>query len=102
MSPIAEDGTSLDLLEALACWSILVGGGYLGAVSHTLTALEVLRARGVAPGAVVVSQSGEPDAPDFLGTVAMVARHAGDTPVIPASRGEGYGWAGLALKTILR
>jgi len=100
MSPLAESATSLDLLEALAGWSVLVGGGYLGAVSHTLTALEVMRARGVAPAAVIVSQSADPDAPDFMGAVALVAEHAGPTPVIPASRGPGYGWAGLALRAV--
>jgi dethiobiotin synthetase len=99
MSPLADGATSLDLFEALACWSVLVGGGYLGAVSHTLTALEVMRARGAPPSAVIVSQSGDPGAPDFMGTVALVSEHAGDTPVIPASRGEGYGWAGLALSS---
>jgi dethiobiotin synthetase len=100
MSPIVEGATSLDLLEALACWSVLVGGGYLGAVSHTLTALEVMRARGVPPGAVLVSESDDPAAPDFMATVALVAQHAGATPVIPVSRGPGYGWAGLALKAV--
>jgi dethiobiotin synthetase len=100
MSPIVDGATSLDLLEALACWSVLVGGGYLGAVSHTLTALEVMRARGAPPGAVLVSESDDPAAPDFMGTVALVAQHAGATPVIPVSRGPGYGWAGLALKAV--
>lgn len=100
MSPIARAATSLDLLEALAPWSVLVGGAYLGAVSHTLTALEVLKARGLAPAAVLVSESGDPDAPDFMGTVALVAEHAGDTAVIPVSRGPGYGWAGLALRAV--
>jgi len=98
MSPIAEEATSLDLLEALAGSNLLVGGGYLGAVSHTLTALEVMRARGLAPAALVISESGDPDAPDFLGTLSLLTEHAGETPVIPASRQAGYAWAGLALK----
>lgn len=101
MSPIAERATSLDLLEALPGFSVLVGGGYLGAVSHTLTALEVMRAHGLAPAAVVVSESADPDAPEFMGTVALLAEHAGDTPVIPASRQAGYAWAGLALQVLL-
>jgi len=100
MSPIADGGTSLDLLEGLACWSVLVGGAYLGAVSHTLTALEVMVARGEPPGAVIVSQSADPDAPDFMSTVALVTEHAGAVPVIPASREGGFGWAGLALKAV--
>lgn len=101
MSPIADGATSLDLLEALACRSVLVSGSYLGAVSHALTALEVMRFRGLAPAALVVSESGDPDAPDFMGTVALLTEHAGETPVIPASRAGGYGWAGLSLKAAL-
>jgi dethiobiotin synthetase len=100
MSPIAEGATSLDLLEALAGSNLLVGGGYLGAVSHTLTALEVMRARGVAPAALVISESGDPDAPNFLGTLSMLTEYAGETPVIPASRQAGYAWASLALKAV--
>lgn len=101
MSPIAEGATSLDLLEALPGFSVLVGGGYLGAVSHTLTALEVMRAHGLAPAAVVVSESADPDAPEFMGAVALLTEHAGETPVIPASRQAGYAWAGLALQVLL-
>nr|QQZ52075.1 AAA family ATPase [Phenylobacterium glaciei] len=63
--PLAEDATGLDLQLALGLPTILVGGSYLGGVSHTLTALEVLRARGLAVLGIVVSQSADPDAPDF-------------------------------------
>jgi len=101
MSPIAEDATSLDLLVALRPSSVLVGGGYLGAISHTLTALEVTRSRGFAPAAVIVSESADRVAPDFAGTVALVAQHAGATPVFPASRCGGDGWPELALNAVL-
>ena len=100
MSPIAEGATSLDLLEVLAGWNVLVGGGYLGAMSHTLTALEVMRVRGAAPAAVVVSEDAGPDAPDFPDSVALLTEHAGLTPVIPASRAAGHAWAGLALRAV--
>jgi len=100
MSPIAEDATSLDLLQAVGGASVLVGGSYLGAVSHTLTALEVMRVRGAAPAAVVVSQDAGPDAPDFMATVGLVAEFAGDIPVLPASRGPGHAWAGLVLRAV--
>lgn len=97
MSPLADGATSLDLLCGIDGPAVLVGGAYLGAMSHTLTALEVMRMRGRAPAAIVVSQSGDPDAPDFPGSVALVAEHAGDTPVLAAPRGGASGWAAQAL-----
>jgi dethiobiotin synthetase len=57
MSPIASDGTCLDLAAQLGDPSVLVTGTYLGALSHTLTALVAMRQRGVAVQAIVVSQS---------------------------------------------
>jgi dethiobiotin synthetase len=101
MSPIADGATSLDLLQALAPQSVLVGGGYLGAISHTLTALEVMRARGVAPAAVVLSETADPQAPDFRDTVRMLSGHAGETPVLTAPRDEGQGWARPVLRRLL-
>lgn len=43
MSPITDDKTNLDLIRALDLPIILVCGSYLGSISHTLTALEVLK-----------------------------------------------------------
>lgn len=42
MSPLAVDGLNLDLIRELDARPILVTGAYLGAISHTLTALRVL------------------------------------------------------------
>lgn len=95
MSPISEDGTGLDLMIALALPAVLVGGSYLGGISHTLTAIETLRGRGLAIAAVVVSQNGEPDAPDFAQTVESVAQFAGGLQVIAAPRGDEAWAAGL-------
>jgi dethiobiotin synthetase len=39
MSPIAEGATGLQLMSALHYPVVLVGGSYLGSISHTLTAL---------------------------------------------------------------
>ncbi|PZQ65372.1 MAG: dethiobiotin synthase [Phenylobacterium zucineum] len=93
MSPLTHGATSLDLLEALGAPAVLVGGTYLGAVSHTLTALEVMRARGHAPLAIFVSEDAGPDAPDFAGTVRLVEAHAGGVPVVAVPRQPGFGWA---------
>jgi dethiobiotin synthetase len=97
MSPIVERATSLDLLEALDAPCVLVGGAYLGALSHTLTALDVLRSRGRAPSAVLISEDAAPDAPDFAGTLALAAEHAGEVPVIAVPRADGHAWAVQAL-----
>jgi dethiobiotin synthetase len=92
MSPMAEDGTGLDLMLALGLPSMLVGGSYLGAISHTLTAIETLRGRGLSIEAVVVSQSADPDAPDFAQSVESVARFAPGVRVVAAARGD-EAWA---------
>ncbi|TAJ68990.1 MAG: dethiobiotin synthase [Phenylobacterium sp.] len=98
MSPIADDATGLELMTALGLPAILVGGSYLGAISHTLTALDSARGRGLAVQAVVVSQSAEREAPDFAETMADVRRFAAGVPVIGAPRtGAADGWAAATL-----
>ena len=86
MSPLAEDGLNLDLMAALGLPVLLVGGSYLGAMSHNLTALEVVRARGLAVEALVVSQDADPEAPDFVETLADLRRFSSGTPVVGAAR----------------
>lgn len=87
MSPIADDGLGLDLMTALDAPSFLVTGSYLGAISHVLTAHAVMQGRGLPIAAIVVSESGG-DHPDFMGTVASIARFAADTPVLAMARGS--------------
>jgi dethiobiotin synthetase len=101
MSPIADHATCLDLLAGIDAPVLLVGGAYLGAISHTLTALEVLRSRGRPPLAVVVSEDGGPEAPDFAQSVALVAEHAGGTPVLAARRRD-EAWGGELLSLVRR
>ncbi|WP_342151699.1 dethiobiotin synthase [Methylorubrum sp. SB2] len=76
MSPVTEAATGLDWLKALGLPALLVSGSYLGAISHALTAVETLRAHGVALIGVAVSESeGAPTLPE---TVAdAIARHGG-------------------------
>jgi dethiobiotin synthetase len=57
MSPIDDSHTFLDLMAALAHPVILVTGSYLGAISHTLTAICALKSRDIRIRAVVVSES---------------------------------------------
>lgn len=100
MSPIAEDGTALDLPERLALPSILVGGAYLGAVSHMLTALEVMRTRRLPVLALVVSQDADARAPDFAETVELVRKFVGMLPVVSVRRGDERPWAEALLSLV--
>jgi dethiobiotin synthetase len=93
MSPLADGATGLDLMIELQLPTVLVGGAYLGAMSHTLTALEVLYRRGLPLVALVVSASGDPEAPDFEDTVAMIRGFVADIPVIAAPRTLSDAWA---------
>ncbi|MDP3491168.1 MAG: dethiobiotin synthase [Phenylobacterium sp.] len=95
MSPLSEDATNLDLMAALGLPVILVGGSYLGAISHTLTAASVVQARGLDLAAVVLSQDADPSAPDFAETAKDVARFLPGALIISAPR-NGQDWA-LAL-----
>ena len=101
MSPLASDGTNLDLALALKLPNLLVGGSYLGAISHTLTAAEVIRSRGLPLAAIVVSQDADPGAPDFAETVDLIAAYAGGVPVFPAPRGLDEAWAAPLLAQLL-
>lgn len=100
MSPIADDATGLDLMLALDLPAVLVGGGYLGAISHTLSAAETMRAHGQQVAAVVVSQSADADAPDFAETVESVARFSPGVAVLPASRDGDTNWADQVMDLI--
>ena len=101
MSPIAEAATGLDLMTALDLPAILVGGSYLGAISHLLTAAEALRGRGLPLAAVVVSQAADPDAPDLAETADAVAEHLAQAPLIVAPRTPEYEWANILAASVL-
>jgi dethiobiotin synthetase len=57
MAPINDHHTTLDVMRTLAWPVILVTGSYLGSLSHTLSAVEVLRSRGLTIRALIVNQS---------------------------------------------
>jgi len=100
MSPLADDGLNIDLIAALDLPVILVGGTYLGAISHTLTALSVLESRGHEIRLVAVSESAAADAPDFAETVRLTARYAGGVPVLPVPRADSD-WADTILARLV-
>ena len=86
MSPIADDALNLDLIEALACPVVLVGGSYLGGLSHMLTALETLKSHGVAVGPVILNESAGSTI-DFAAAMATLGRFAAGVRVIPLRQG---------------
>lgn len=57
MSPLTDDRTNIDLAADLNAPVLLMASNYLGAVSHTLTALECLARRNLRVVAVAVTQT---------------------------------------------
>lgn len=99
MAPLTETHTSLDLIAALGAPVIFVAGSYLGAVSHALTGLEVLNARGAHVALVIVSES--KDSAGLEATHDMVRAHAPGVRVRIALRGDAA-WAVEAARLLLR
>jgi len=85
MVPLDAGRTVLDWMSALAIPLILVVGGYLGTISHTLTALDVLAQRKLSIAAIVVSES-ERNPVELDDTVASIARFARGAPVVGLPR----------------
>ena len=85
MVPLDARRTVLDWMAALGIPLILVVGGYLGTISHTLTAIDVLTQRKLSIAAIVVSES-ERNPVELEDTVASIARFSGRSPVIGLPR----------------
>ena len=85
MVPLDARRTVLDWMAELKLPVLLVVGGYLGTISHTLTALDVLARRQLGVTAIVVSE-GERDTVPLDETVASIARFADTTPVVGLPR----------------
>jgi len=93
MAPLSEEETVADWMTALSWPVVLVAGSYLGTLSHTLTAVEAVKYRGLKLSGVVISQSADSPVP-FLETIETVARFVAETPVI------GLPWHDTARETI--
>jgi dethiobiotin synthetase len=85
MVPLNGNRTVLDWMAALNIPLLLVVGGYLGAISHTLTALDVLTQRKLKIAAIVVSES-ERGTVELDDTVASIARFSNGVDVIGLPR----------------
>lgn len=86
MAPVDDGRTVVDWMAELRLPAILVAGTYLGTISHILTAMAVLQARGLPVSALVLSQTpgGTVPVPD---TVAALRPFLGDgLPIIPLPR----------------
>ena len=85
MVPLDAECTVLDWMTALDIPVLLVVGGYLGTISHSLTALDVLAQRKLSIAAIVVSES-ERNPVELEETVASIARFSGGVEVIGLPR----------------
>ncbi len=82
MVPLDSERTILDLIAAIAIPAVLVGGSYVGSLSHTLSALAALRARHVIVERIVVSET--PGSPAGLEeTCETLRRFTDGVPVDP-------------------
>ena len=87
MSPFAEGATCLDAIKALGVPCLLVTGTYLGAISHTLTALAAMRVAGCAPRAIAVNES-EGSSVSLADTMAELAAFAPGVVAVAIGRNE--------------
>ena len=80
MVPLDRRHTVLDWIAALELPALVVTGSYLGTLSHTLTAVGVLRARNVKLAGIIVNES-ETQPVDPEETADVLARFVTDVPV---------------------
>ena len=85
MVPLDERHTVLDWIAALGAPALVVAGSYLGTISHTLTTLAAIRARGVAVAGLVISESPESPVP-LAETAETINRHGGPVPTVLVPR----------------
>ncbi len=105
LSPLTWDATARELAAALDAPALVVAPDRLGCLTHTLTALESLRAGGVEPLGVVYSAPPERDAstgsnPETLARFSQVDRVArlervADFREAAGELGEVADWTGL-------
>jgi len=83
--PLDAEHTVVDWIAALQAPALLVTGSYLGAISHTLTALEVLTARNISVRGIVVSES-ESQPVTAAETALSIERFSRGSPVVVLPR----------------
>jgi dethiobiotin synthetase len=95
MVPLDARHTVREWLAALGIPVVLVAGTYLGALSHTLTALAALREAGVVPAVVVLNESAGSTA-SLEDGASSLGPHLGGIPLIIVRRDDAAGLEALA------
>ncbi len=85
MVPLDDRHTVLDWMSALELPVLLVTGSYLGTISHTLTALDVLARRSLTVHSVIVSESAGGTV-DLDETADTIRRFSGTADVLTLPR----------------
>ena len=101
MVPLDSSHTVLDWLEALSVPVLLVVGGYLGTLSHALTAVGMLRSRGQELAGIIVNESAAQPV-SLAETASVIARFVEPTPVQILPRQQGYDQAPDLLPLVAR
>lgn len=94
MVPLDATYTVRDWIAALDVPVVLVAGTYLGAISHTLSALAALRETGVVPALLVINQSAASTV-SVEDTLASLRPHLGGLPLLTVGRDDAAGVAHL-------
>jgi dethiobiotin synthetase len=90
MSPLSENRTVIDWIEALGIPVLIVVGTYLNGISHALTALTVLQQRKIPVRAVIVNES-EVSLVSIL-RIAEELKHWTELPLMPIARRKDGNW----------
>ncbi len=77
MTPLNAHETVLDLITILNWPVLFVAGSYLGSISHSLTALQILRSNHVPIAGIILSESKDSPVP-LLQTAQTLQRFTGD------------------------
>jgi dethiobiotin synthetase len=85
MVPLDDRRTVLDWMAALRLPLLLVTGSYLGTISHTLSALDVLARRDLAVKAVIVNET-PGSAVTMTDTMETISHFTGAIPVVALPR----------------
>jgi len=85
MVPLTDRDTVLDWMAALRLPLILVTGSYLGTISHTLTALDVVLRRDLHVACIIVNESDASTVP-LQETAESITRFSAGIPVAMLSR----------------
>lgn len=85
MVPLDRTHTVLDWMTELDIPLVLVAGSYLGSISHTLSAVAVLRQQGLKLAMIVVSES-ENAGVDLDETAGAISRFARDVGIVALPR----------------